>query len=202
MSSTLPAAVHRAIVCVDVENFGDNSRTNRDQIGVRANLYKALRGAFARSGVRWENCYHEDRGDGALILVPADVPKERLVASWPLKLASNLERHNHVSGHRTRIRLRVAIHAGEVHHDSHGVTGTAINMAFRLLQARALKTALRDSPGVLALIASAWFYDEVIRHNPHSNPHEYQRVRVAVKEVRTSAWIHLPAPQFASVLSR
>lgn len=198
MGSTLLAAVHRAIVCVDVENFGDRSRTNRDQIAVRANLYRAICGAFARSEVRWEDCYHEDRGDGALILVPADVPKERLVASWPVKLARNLERHNHDSDHRARIRLRVAIHAGEVYHDAYGVTGAAINTAFRLLQARALKTALRDSPGVLALIASAWFYDEVIRHNPESNPNEYQRVRVAVKESRTSAWIHLPGPEFAS----
>jgi hypothetical protein len=63
--SVLSPAVHRAIVCVDVEGFGDRRRTNPDQVVTRDGLYGALSRAFARSGMYWEDCYYEDRGDGA-----------------------------------------------------------------------------------------------------------------------------------------
>src|SRR2546421_9758714 len=66
--SELSPAVHRAIVCVDVEGFGDRRRTNLDQVAARDGLYYALDRAFARSEMSWDDCYHEDRGDGALIL--------------------------------------------------------------------------------------------------------------------------------------
>jgi hypothetical protein len=47
---------------------------------------------------------------------------------------------------------------GEVRYDRHGTTAAAVNVAFRLLDAPALKAALAASPGVLAVIASSWFF--------------------------------------------
>jgi hypothetical protein len=90
------------------------------------------------------------------------------------------------------MRLRMALHAGEVSYDDHGVTAACINLAFRLLDASALKAALAGSPGVLALAASTWFFDEVIRHSAAARPATYRPVRVAVKETSTVAWIALP----------
>ena len=190
--SVLSPAVHRAIVCVDVEGFGDRRRTNPDQVVARDGLYCALSRAFARSGMYWEDCYHEDRGDGALILIPSDVPKSLLVTDVPRELAAALSEHNQAHDPQERIRLRLAVHAGEIHHDAHGVAGTAINVAFRLLEAAPLKRALAGSSGVLAVIASRWFFEEVIRHTPASGPASYRRVPVAVKETRDSAWICRP----------
>jgi class 3 adenylate cyclase len=188
----IDVAVHHAIMCVDIEGFGNWHRTNRDQLAVRAGLYRALRTAFMRSQVNWDNCYREDRGDGVLILVPAEVPKELLLAPFPDELMTELARHNEVANAHRHIRLRVAVHAGEVHYDEHGVTGMAINMAFRLLDADALKDELHGSPGVLALITSQWIYDEVIRHSPQSKPGRYRRIEVANKETRAVAWISRP----------
>ena len=192
MEAERTPAVHRAIVCVDVAGFGDLRRTNRDQVAMRDGMYRALRRAFARSGLRWARCHREDRGDGALILVPSEVPKELLAVRLPEELASALDAHNRQAGPRARIRLRAAVHAGEVHHDRHGVAGAAINLAFRLLEAGALKQALHRSPGTLALIASEWFYEEVIRHHPASSPKAYVQVPVSVKETRTRGWVRLP----------
>ncbi|MBE8522017.1 hypothetical protein ILP97_31815 [Amycolatopsis sp. H6(2020)] len=84
----------------------------------------------------------------------------------------------------------MVLHAGEVSYDAHGATGQAIVHAFRLLDSRAIKQELAQSPGCLALITSAWFYDEVIRHSVHSRPSRYVRVMVHVKETITHAWIH------------
>jgi hypothetical protein len=66
------------------------------------------------------------------------------------------------------------------------------DIAFRLLDANALKRALGRSSGTLAVIASPWFFDEVIRHTPASKPASYRRVWISVKETTTKAWICLP----------
>ena len=90
------------------------------------------------------------------------MPKTRLVTSLPVGLVAAVTRHNAGCAVPERMRLRVALHAGEVYHDAHGVAGTAINHAFRLVEAPALRSALDASPGVLALIVSDWLYDEVV----------------------------------------
>ena len=90
------------------------------------------------------------------------------------------------------LRLRVALHAGEVHRDEHGVTGSAVTHAFRLNEAEAVRAALRDGPASLALVVSRWFYEEVIRQHPTAEAAEYRQIPVAVKEVEAVAWLRLP----------
>ena len=71
------------------------------------------------------------------------------------------------------------------------MTAAAVNLAFRLLDASALKAALASSPGVLAVIASSWFFEEVVRHSM-TDAAAYRPVEVAVKETTTTGWICLP----------
>ena len=183
-------AVHRAIVVVDVEGFGDQRRTNPHQVAVRDGLYRAMQDAFGRAGISWDDCDHEDRGDGVFVLVPAEVPKALLAESLPPALVTALRAHNDGHPGPERIRLRMALHAGEVHYDRHGVTAVAVNLAFRLLDARPLKAALATSSGVLAVIVSSWFFDEVVRHSGAAPG--YRPAEVAVKETTTTGWICLP----------
>jgi tetratricopeptide (TPR) repeat protein len=184
--------VHRTILVVDVQGFGDRRRTNPHQVAVRDGLYQALKQAFRAAAIPWEGCQPEDRGDGVLFLAPAEVPKSGFAEVLPEALAEALRAHN--DGHRAeeQIRLRMALHAGEVSYDDHGVTGAAITLAFRLVDAGPLKEALDGSPGLLALIASSWFYHEVVRNSPDSRPATYRPVRVAVKETTEVGWICLP----------
>jgi WD40 repeat protein len=192
MEELFPVALHKAILGVDIEGFADRRRTNPDQIRVREGLYRCLQEAFARTGIAWDLCYREDRGDGALILVPPEIPKNLLVSRFPQELSISLQAHNQAHPAASRIRVRLVVHGGEVHRDKHGVVGTAVNVAFRLLEATELKHALRSSPGQVALIASDWFYQEVVRHTPASRPDRYRQVRVLVKETDELAWIGLP----------
>jgi tetratricopeptide (TPR) repeat protein len=177
---------------VDVEGFGDKRRTNTDRLSVRDGMYRAVQQAFAKSGVGWADCYHESCGDGVFVLIPADVPKGVFVESMPGELAEALHEHNATHGAQQRIRLRMALHAGEVYYDEHGVTAESINLAFRLLDARPLKEALADSPGSLAVIVSPWFFDEVVRHSPGGDAATYRPVQVAVKETSAIGWISRP----------
>ena len=184
-------AVHRTIVAVDVEGFGDRHRTNRNQLAIRDGLYGAMREAFQRAGIEWNDRDHEDRGDGMFILVGSEVPKSLFVELLPSALVSALHRHNDTHSDWERIRLRMAVHAGEVNYDRHGATAASINLTFRLLECDTVKMALADSPGVLAVIASSWFFEEVIRHNA-TNAAGYYPVPVVVKETITTGWICLP----------
>ncbi len=183
--------VHRTIVAVDVEGFGDRRRTNRNQVAVRDGLYQAVREAFNQAGIPWIDQDHEDRGDGMFILVGSDVPKSLFVESLPMRLVSALRRHNDDHPAQEQIRLRMALHAGEVNYDEHGVTAAAINLVFRLLESRALKRLLADSQRPLAIITSSWFYEEVIRHSSVAAV-AYRPVQVTVKETRTTGWVCLP----------
>jgi hypothetical protein len=157
-------AVHRTIVVVDVEGFGDRRRTNAHQVAVRDGLYGALREAFGRAGIAWDECGREDRGDGVFVLVPPEVPKALLAELLPSALVTALQAHNGAHPGPERIRLRMALHAGEVQYDEHGVTAVAVNMAFRLVEAGALKAALASSPGVLAVIASSCSDEQLPAH--------------------------------------
>jgi len=191
-------AVHRTIMAVDVEGFGDRRRTNPNQVAVRAGLYRAMREAFHQAGIPWANRDHEDRGDGMFILIGPDVPKSLFVESLPVALVAALHDHNDAHPDTERIRLRMALHAGEVHYDQHGATAAALNMAFRLLEADPLKQALAASPGMLAVITSSWFFDEVVRHSA-VDVSAYRAVPVTVKETVTTGWICLPDQQATPV---
>jgi hypothetical protein len=184
-------AVHRTIVAVDVEGFGDRDRTNRNQVAIRDGLYSAMKEAFHHAEIPWNDRDHEDRGDGMFILVGSEVPKSLLVESLPSALVDALRRHNDTHPDLERIRLRMALHAGEVNYDKHGATAVSINLTFRLLECDPIKEALADSPGILAVISSSWFFEEVIRHNT-TIADGYYPIPVVVKETATTGWICLP----------
>jgi len=141
-------AVHRTIIAVDVEGFGDPHRTNPNQVAVREGLYRAMREAFRLAGIPWTDRDHEDRGDGMFILVGPDVPKSLFVESLPSALIAALRSHNAAHTDSERIRLRMALHAGEVHYDDHGATAAA---AALLHDSDALAAFANPSPAAVAL---------------------------------------------------
>jgi hypothetical protein len=151
-----------------------------------------LQAAFDGSGIPWNTCHVEDRGDGAMILVSPGYPKLWLVDQWPSRLLAGLRAYNAVHALEARMQLRAAFHAGEVYLDSDGAVSPALNHAFRILDAKPAKVALAGSGGMLALIASNHFYQEVIKQEPAAAPETFVRIAVSVKETETVAWLRLP----------
>ncbi|MBP2324931.1 Tfp pilus assembly protein PilF [Kibdelosporangium banguiense] len=177
---------------MDVERFNDAGRTNENRLVVRAGVYRALDAALRDAGIPEADCHREDCGDGVLVTASPDVPKALFVANLPRELAKALQTHNKTHAPQEWIRLRMALHAGELHYDPHGVVGAAVNMAFRLVEAPPLRKALASSPGVLALITSSWFYEDVVRQSQAAVPGSYRPVQVTVKETTGVGWISLP----------
>lgn len=183
--------MHRTIVVVDVAGFTDPTRTLADQLAVHEGLYDVLTRAFAEADIDLAVCTVEDRGDGAMILLPADIPKNLLADRLPGRLVAGLKRYNAIHSTGAGVQLRVGLHAGEVRLDEYGAVSPAINFAFRILEAPEAKRALKDSASALALIASDRFYLDVIQNDPAADAGSYRQISVVVKETSTTAWLRL-----------
>ncbi|TDV52207.1 hypothetical protein [Actinophytocola oryzae] len=188
----LPPTQHRTIVVVDVAGFTDPSRTVTHLLAVQEGLYDVLGTAFSEAGIDLGECDVEDRGDGALILLPPTISKSRVADELPARLVAGLHRYNVVHADEAKVKLRVGMHFGEIRRNDHGFVGHAVNHAFRILDAAEAKSALATSRGVLALIASRYFYEEVISQDAGAVPGAYRQIPVEVKKTSTAAWLRLP----------
>ena len=185
------AAQHKTIMAVDIAGYNDPRRTMAHRREVHEAFWGMMRTSFAESGLPWDVCFTENTGDGAMIQLPPQVAKADLVAQLPERLLAELRRHNHVYAAEAEVRLRVAVHAGEVYQGSHGTVSDANSFAFRILEAPEAKRALKQSGAVLAWIVSNTFYHDVVVHDPAADPLSYQRIPVEVKETATEAWLRL-----------
>ncbi|MER5260887.1 hypothetical protein ABTZ99_02230 [Actinosynnema sp. NPDC002837] len=176
--------VDRTVVVVDVEGFGGPARPP----GIPADLGEVVAGAFRTAGVPWHACRHEDRGGGLLVLVPPEVPKAPLVEVVPNAVARALRAHDRTGS----VRVRVAVHSGEVVLDEDPITSGAVTTAFRLLDATPPRTAPADSSGLVALIVSEPVFDEVVRRSEVLDPAAFRPVPVRVGGGGVTAWVALP----------
>ncbi|WP_143035851.1 hypothetical protein [Lentzea fradiae] len=176
---------------VDIADFTNSDRRSNHMSALRGGLYDVLKQAFAEVGIDYDECEAEDRGDGALILVPPTFPKSSLADKLPDRLVAEVRRYNSTRVDEARIKLRMAMHAGDIRKDDHGWVGPSVNTAFRLLDAHDAKVALRQSDGLLALVASDHFYSEVISQDPGTAPETYRRIEVLIKSFTGHAWLRL-----------
>jgi hypothetical protein len=189
-----------SILLTDIASFGDPRRDDHDRRVVRGVMYAILRDAFEISDVPWPDCYWEDRGDGALFIVPPLIPTVSVVDPFLARVAATLRRHNRQASDAVRIQLRVALHVGPVVPDPHGVSGHAVNYTARLLDSPVLKEQLAATAADVGFIASEFVYDNVIGHAPgYVDPATYRQVEFRVKESQIRAWIHLAGALAAPV---
>jgi class 3 adenylate cyclase len=189
--------VHRSIVAIDVE--GSTKRTNPVKGEMRRVLYDLLEQALKAAGIGPRHLEElADRGDGVLILIRPhdDVPKTVLFGRLVPALTALLAEHNAAVGEpELQMRLRVVVHAGEVHDDGRGFYGDDIDVAFRLLNSPAVKRALRQaSVAPLVLVTSEEMWHGIVRHGyVKGGPYE-QRVQVRVGDRRRRGRVHIPVP--------
>jgi hypothetical protein len=126
------------------------------------------------------------------------VPKIRVVDRLPHRLTAMLRRHNRTREAGARMRLRMAVHAGEVHYDRNGIVGESVNFTCRLLDAAELKAALAASAEDLAYIVSDPFHSGTVRHDLGLPPESFRRIHVSVKETDTHGWLNVTLPQAAA----
>jgi hypothetical protein len=164
--STVPVAVphHRNIVAVDIED--STARTNTAKGWLRHVMYDLFEAALQASGILEEHMDALiDRGDGVLALIyPVNqAPKTLLLNTFVPTLGRLLGEHNSQSPLQL-LRMRAAVHAGEVHYDGKGIFGEALDITFRLLDAPEVKSRLSETRAPLVLVVSDDIYRSVVRH--------------------------------------
>lgn len=196
------------VICVvDLEKFGADSRTQQNRMAIRRGMHTVVETAFTRAGIPWQASYRRDTGDGILIAVPAaGANKSAFVGELLTTLTELLDEHNETHADEV-IRLRLALHVGEIAFDGFGPDGPGFIHATRLIDAAPLKAALAQSAKPLAVITSAYVHHEVVKQHDEHAPDAYRQVTVQVKETTGYGWIRvpgdrLPEPSRPSVLRR
>jgi Cyclic nucleotide-binding domain len=171
----------------DVVDFGARTRTDGDRRSIREALFRMARGAVRG----FPDVQFEDRGDGFLTVVPPDVTTAQVISQALSEMSTALALHNSTQRESARFKLRLALNVGPVVSDV-GVSGEAIIVTARLVDAPDFKNALTRSSASLGLIVSPFVYETVVRHGAYpGEAAAYSQVRVEVKESETQAWIRL-----------
>jgi hypothetical protein len=174
------------IMLSDVVGFGAGSRTDEDRHMIREALFSMTHTVLRDLPDAWS---WDDRGDGLLTVVSPIVPTVKVVAPLHKELPAALEEHNRVYPASARIQLRVAINVGPVASDIMGVSGEAIIVTARLVEAPVFKKAMIESGASLGIVASTFIYQSVLRHGPYLEG--YSEIPVDLKESSLSAWMKL-----------
>jgi class 3 adenylate cyclase len=190
---------YRAIVALDIER--STSRPNVVKAELRNKTYELFETALRTAGIhkRYRDRF-VDRGDGILALIhPVDqVPKALLLNRAVPVLNRLLADYNASLPHRgqaqRQLRVRVVMHAGEVHYDANGCFGEALDVAFRLLDAARVKRALRETADPLILVISGDIYSSIVRQGYDGIDQQafHPLVRVQIAGRRYPGWIRIP----------
>ena len=178
-------------ICVafDIVAFG-RCYDDDVQMFVHSSLYHILELTFDRAGIAWGACRREDRGDGALIIVPNGTSPAALIGPLVTELVTCLHRYNKLVSDDAQIRLRMAVHTGPVYADANGLVGRSLVHLFRMLEAPEFKQGIRASGTVLGVVASERLYRDVIEPSSTSlSLGEYEPIEVVLKETRSPAWM-------------
>jgi hypothetical protein len=181
------------LLAFDIHQFTRPDRDEAIRIHLHKALYDILAAAFEGSGLPWSRCHREDRGDGALVILPPGIPAHPVIDPFPERLRSLIRRHNRVACDAARMQLRAAAHVGPVYGDAYGMISDDLNLLFRMLDAAPLRRALAGSGAELALAVSGYMHDSlVVRHRTLVDPALFRPMRTQVKRTRISAWMYLP----------
>jgi hypothetical protein len=183
------------VFLTDVVDFGARLRNDNDRLLIREALFKMTQQAMRG----FPEAQSEDRGDGFLTVVPPNASTARVFEQLLMELPAALERHNSTNDESARFKLRLAVNVGPVVSHMEGVSGEAIIVAARLVEAPEFKEALAGSTASLGVIASPFVYETVVRHGSDLREvASYSQVPVEVKETDTTAWMKLfAAPELS-----
>jgi CRP-like cAMP-binding protein len=174
------------VLLSDVAGSNAPARTESDRILIRRELLSIT--AEGLQGI--PDMWTLDRGDGLLTVLPPSVSTVEVMSRLLKQLPAAIERHNRSQHVSASFQLRLAINVGPVFGDATAVSGEAIVVASRLLEAPHFKAAIINSAASLGIIISPFVYETFIRPGPDlSEVASYTQVPVEVRGSSTTAWM-------------
>ncbi len=182
---------HHLLIATDITRF--SQRDEAAQILLRKVMYQITRQACDTAGLPWHTLSPEDRGDG-ILLVSSRAGLETFLTTLIQELRAGIQAHNRTAQTADhRLQMRIALTDGYVHRDEYGVTGTAVNSLFRLLDAEPLRKQIQEAQADFGLIVSDSVYQTAAGYHL-IDPGSFSQADVDVKGTRLTAWILDPMP--------
>lgn len=180
-SELISGLAFRFLAAIDIEEF--SRRSAAEQAAAQHNLEQVISEAAASAGLNRSRWYRQPRGDGELVILPADADGPSFVAEYPRCLASGLSRINRSTGQGLRLRVRLAIHHGTIYPGPFGPFGKGPTTVCRLLDGPVLRQRLKEHTDLdIAWIVSDVVYDEIVQSRLHElDPAEFRRTRATIK---------------------
>jgi hypothetical protein len=182
------------VTVVAVDAVGYSSQLAQVQQVMRTGLNRIVHTAFQGARVPRAAVRLQDTGDGFLITIASTVSKAIVAAEFVERLRVALSNYNLAHDGAARLRLRLALHHGDVIHDRTGWAGSGVIVGARLVDSPPIRDAIEENANAdLALIVSSTVYDTVIKERYLGiNPDLYRQVDVRMKKFEGSAWLTLP----------
>lgn len=185
---------YRALLACDIARSAGRGERRLQEI--RSVLRAALFDALGAADLNARDFVYVDTGDGCRLVAPAALPKARVLVPLLPELSTRIRAHNRQVGPETRMRVRVAVHAGEIRLDPEGtVSGTPFETLARLLDSAPLRAAALAGTGgtPLAAMLSQHLYDETVGHGYDGlEADAFTAADVQVKEFAARAWLWYP----------
>jgi len=189
-----PRYEYRALLACDIA--GSAGRGEQRLQEIREALRSALFDALGFADLDSRDFAYLDTGDGCRLVAPAALPKARLLVPLLPELSSRIREHNRQAGPGTRLRVRVAVHAGEIRFDPEGtVSGAPFEALARLLDSPPLRHAALTGTGgtPVAAILSQHVYEETVGHGYEGlEADAFTAAYAQVKEYAAAAWLWYP----------
>jgi hypothetical protein len=171
------------VLLTDVVGFSSPARNDDDRRIIRDALFGMTHTMLRGIADVWS----EGRGDGMLTVIWPGVPTATVIDRLLKELLPALARHNSTHPDPARFQLRAAISVGPLVSDTMGPSGEAITTLARLVDAPLFKAAMDTSGASLGVIATAFIYESVIKHDRSLTG--YRQVQVNVKKFSELAWM-------------
>ncbi|MFI9273667.1 hypothetical protein ACIGXM_23560 [Kitasatospora sp. NPDC052896] len=185
---------YRALLACDIAGSAGRGETRLQAI--RSALRSALCASFGVADLDEQSFVRIDTGDGFHFVAPAGLPKARLLYPLLPELCARIRAHNRQATPDVHLRVRVAVHAGEIRFDSAGTfSGSPFEALARLLDSDPLRQAVRagTSGTPVAAVLSQHFYEETVGHGYEGlEADAFTAADVRVKEYSAQAWLWYP----------
>ena len=196
MDGTLATGKHsayRTFLAADIESYGRLERSDSVRVQLRHRLKDWCAALLGEAKVQAGEWLLQDTGDGWLLSVDPNVSRSLLLHTVATRLRDYLLAYNQGRPDAERLRVRLAIHAGDVLRDPEPFIGDPTIHVCRLLDSDVLHVCLRETTQPLAVMVSGEIYQGVVkRAHGGLDPGEWHQVVVDSKEGPVEAWVQVP----------
>lgn len=175
---------------IDVESWSSRPAVSASRIQAALRVIEAK--GLQSLGLNWADVGRQATGDGAILALPGEIPKEKITTDFVEALRVAVLDHDADCDDDEVIRLRLALNAGEALDGVGEWAGEPVITACRLVDTPVIRRVLAGSLGFpLAVIVSGQWYDAVIREG-FAPADGYQEVWAAAKSYQGAAWVRVP----------